>query len=30
MNEGRLDRMEAYAASLQAKEYDHGKRKTKR
>jgi DNA-binding transcriptional ArsR family regulator len=27
---GRLDRMEAYAASLQAKEYSHGKRKNKR
>ena len=28
--EGRLDRMEAYAASLQAKEYNHGRRKNKR
>ena len=28
--ESRLDRMEAYAASLQAKEYNHGKRKNKR
>jgi DNA-binding transcriptional ArsR family regulator len=28
--DSRLDRLEAYAASLQAKEYDHGKRKTKR
>jgi DNA-binding transcriptional ArsR family regulator len=28
--ESRLDRLEAYAASLQAKEYPHGKRKTKR
>ena len=28
--ESRLDRMEAYAASLQAKEYSHGKRKNKR
>lgn len=27
--EARLDRMEAYAASLQAKEYSHGKRKNK-
>ncbi len=28
--EGRLDRLEDYAASLQAKEYNHGKRKNKR
>ena len=28
--ESRLDRMEVYAANLQSKEYNHGKRKTKR